>query len=226
MGFHIHRSERADALVRGLGEVLAAAPDDPFTTDVVAVPSRGVERWIAQSLSSSLGASPGAADGICAGVEFPSPGRLVAGVVAAATGLDPDKDPWAEARLAFALLDVIDACAGEPWCRTLGRHLGLVDGAVDQGRRVATAQKLAGLFTSYGAQRPALLRAWAGGDDTDGDGVPLAADLAWQAELWRRLRTALDVPSPAERVDEACGRLRAEPGAVDLPARLSVFGPT
>ncbi|MGZ4442727.1 MAG: exodeoxyribonuclease V subunit gamma, partial [Nocardioidaceae bacterium] len=226
MGFHIHRSERADALVRGLGEVLAAAPDDPFTTDVVAVPSRGVERWIAQSLSSSLGASPGAADGICAGVEFPSPGRLVAGVVAAATGLDPDKDPWAEARLAFALLDVIDACAGEPWCRTLGRHLGLVDGAVDQGRRVATAQKLAGLFTSYGAQRPALLRAWAGGDDTDGDGVPLAADLACQAELWRRLRTALDVPSPAERVDEACGRLRAEPGAVDLPARLSVFGPT
>ena len=131
--------------------------------------------------------------------------------MAVATGVDPADDPWAEGRLAFALLDVVDACAGEPWCRTLGRHLGLVDGSTDQGRRVATAQKLAGLFTSYGAQRPTLLREWAAGSDTDGDGAPLAADLAWQAELWRRLRATLDVPSPAERVDEACRRLRAEP---------------
>ncbi|MGZ4502257.1 MAG: exodeoxyribonuclease V subunit gamma [Nocardioidaceae bacterium] len=226
MALSIHRSERADALVRGLGAMLAATPADPFSADLVAVPSRGVERWIAQSLSTTLGAASGSADGVCANVAFPAPCGLVAEAVAVATGIDPETDPWAEHRLTWALLDVIDACAGEDWCRTLGRHLGLVGGRVDQGRRVAVAQKLAGLFTGYAAQRPAMLREWAAGQDTDGAGSPLGEDVAWQAELWRRLRAAVGVASPAERVEDACARLREDPGLVDLPERLSIFGPT
>ncbi len=226
MTLSIHRSERADALVRGLAEVLASAPADPFVPDLVAVPSKGVERWIAQSLSTTLGAGAGSADGVCAHVAFPSPGRLVGEAVAVATGIEPDDDPWAGRRLVWALLDVVDGCAGEDWCRTLGRHLGLVAGRADQGRRVATAQKLAGLFTAYAAQRPAMVRAWAAGRDTDGLGGALDDDVAWEAELWRRLRSALAVPSPAERVDEACRRLREDPALVDLPDRLSLFGPT
>ena len=52
------------------------------------------------------------------------------------------------------------------------------------------------------------------------------ADGAWQAELWRRLRARIGIPDPAERVEGACARLREEPGIVDLPARLSLFGLT
>ena len=51
-------------------------------------------------------------------------------------------------------------------------------------------------------------------------------DGVWQAELWRRLRERIGVPDPAERVEGACARLREEPGIVDLPARLSLFGLT
>jgi exodeoxyribonuclease V gamma subunit len=222
----IHRAERADALVQELAAVLAAAPEDPFTPDVVSVPSRGVERWIAQSLSTTLGTRPGRGDGVCANVLFPSPGRLVREAVSAGTGITADEDPWSEQRLPWPLLEVIDGCAAEDWCRTLGRHLGLVDGAVDQGRRMAVAQKLAGLFTSYGAQRPAMVRDWAVGSDTDGLGNPLDADHTWQAELWRRLRGHIGVDSPPERIDGACGRLRDEPDLVDLPSRISLFGPT
>nr|MDQ4006776.1 exodeoxyribonuclease V subunit gamma [Actinomycetota bacterium] len=131
MPLRIHRAERADALVGGLARVLRSAPADPFTPDVVAVPSRGVERWIAQSLSSVLGTQPGRGDGVCANVVFPSPGRLVRDAVAAGSGLDADDDPWAQHRLPWPLLEVIDGCASEDWCRTLGRHLGLVDGAGD-----------------------------------------------------------------------------------------------
>jgi exodeoxyribonuclease V gamma subunit len=221
-----HRAERADALVHGLGRVLASAPADPFTPDVVAVPSKGVERWIAQSLSSVLGTQAGRADGVCANVVFPSPGRLVREAVAAGSGIAADDDPWARHRLPWPLLEVIDDCASEDWCRTLGRHLGLLDGAVDQGRRMAVAQKLAGLFTAYGAQRPTMVRDWLGRRDTDGYGKSLDSDHLWQAELWRRLRSHIDVDSPAERVDEAITKLREAPEAVDLPERLSVFGPT
>ena len=60
---HVHRSERADALVGPLADLLAEPPEDPFAPDVVAVPTRGVERWLAQRLSHHLGAAPGGEDG-------------------------------------------------------------------------------------------------------------------------------------------------------------------
>ncbi|HSV38993.1 MAG TPA: exodeoxyribonuclease V subunit gamma [Nocardioidaceae bacterium] len=220
----IHRSERADRLVRALATVLATPPEDPFVPEVVAVPSQGVERWISQSLATSLGAGPAGDDGVCANVLFPSPARLVADAVARITGVDPEDDPWAARRLPWSLLEVIDQCAAEPWCHTLGRHIGAVgaDGSEHRrGRRVAVAQKLARLFTSYAAQRPALVLGWLAGDDGD-----LDVDLRWQAELYRRLRSHLGTPSPAERLDEACRLVRADPTVLDLPDRLSVFGPT
>ena len=73
---HIHRAERADRLADGLAETLLAPLEDPFTPDVVAVPTRGIERWLSQRLSTRLGTSAQGADGVCANVEFPFPGRL------------------------------------------------------------------------------------------------------------------------------------------------------
>jgi exodeoxyribonuclease V gamma subunit len=190
------------------------------------VPSKGVERWIAQSLSTRLGTQPDLSDGVCANVVFPSPGRLVRDALSAGTGIPADEDPWAEHRLAWSVLEVVDGCAGEPWCLTLGRHLGLVEGGVDQGRRMAVAQKLAALFGSYAAERPSMLLAWLAGQDTDGRDHPLDPDHAWQAELWRRVRDHIGVESLAERLAPATDRLRHEPGLVDLPERFSLFGPT
>jgi exodeoxyribonuclease V gamma subunit len=225
----VHRSERADVLVQGLATVLRDAPADPFTPEVVAVPTRGVERWITQTLSATLGTGEGgdpSTDGVCANVLFPSPGRLVGEALAAGTGVDPRDDPWAERRLTWVVLEVVDDCGTEEWCATLGRHLGLLGDTGAAGRRAAVAQKLAGLFCGYAAQRPAMLRDWAAGRDTDGAGGTLEPDLAWQAELWRRVRAAVGTDSPAERLGPACRRLVERPGELALPERLSLFGPT
>jgi exodeoxyribonuclease V gamma subunit len=81
-----HRAERSDVLVRRLAEVLRAVPADPFTPDVVSVPSKGVARWIAQSVAVTMGAED-RADGVCANVVFPSPTRLVRAALAAASGI-------------------------------------------------------------------------------------------------------------------------------------------
>ena len=59
----VHRSERADALVDALVDVLAVGSPDPLASEVVSVPTRGVERWLTQRMSGRLGASPGRADG-------------------------------------------------------------------------------------------------------------------------------------------------------------------
>ncbi len=44
--------------------------------------------------------------------------------------------------------------------------------------------------------------------------------------LWRRLRTRIGQPSPAERLVDACRRLRDEPELLAHPPRLSLFGLT
>ena len=68
---HIHRSERADGLVDALRALLSDPLPDPFAAEVVCVPTRGMERWLTQRMSTCFGASPGRGDGVCANVEFP-----------------------------------------------------------------------------------------------------------------------------------------------------------
>jgi exodeoxyribonuclease V gamma subunit len=220
VGLHLHRSERADVLVAVLAEVLAEQVADPFAQDVVAVPARGVERWLSQRLAHTLGATRADA-GVCANVRFPSPVALIAEGVRAVTGERDDEDPWSSESMVWRLLDVVDGCSGEAWCSPLSRHVN--DGL---GRRFAVAQHVGRLFAAYGEQRPQLLRDWREGEATDGAGSDLPADLRWQFELWRRLRERVGEPSPAERLDEVCAALVARPEAVDLPQRLSLFGPT
>ncbi|MEJ2870082.1 exodeoxyribonuclease V subunit gamma [Actinomycetospora sp. OC33-EN08] len=213
MALQVHRAERADTLAEALADVLAEPPDDPFTPDVVAVPTRGVERWLAQRLSHHLGARAGD-DGVCANVVFPPPAELVR----TARHL-PDDELWAPDRLVWPLLETIDACAGEAWLAPLNTYLGVLGDTAGTraGRRFAAARHLARLFDAYAEHRPAMVRAWAAKDDED---VP--ADLAWQPELWRRLRDRLGVPGPAETLPDVPARAPA----ADLPARVSVFGPT
>ena len=115
----------------------------------------------------------------------------------------------------WPLLAVVDA-APDGWCAPLEALR-----AGGDGRRLAAAAHLADLFDTYAAHRPELLAAWRDGDDAD---VP--DDLAWQPELWRRLRARIAGPDPAERLGAAVAALERDPDAADLPPRLSLFGPT
>ena len=222
MTLHLHTAERTDALADGLAELLVTPLADPFAREVVVVPARGVERWLTQRLSHRLGVGARGGDGVCAGVDFVTPHSLVSML------LDRDaEDPWSPDRLAWPLLEVIDGCLDEPGFSDLGRHLGHGDPTDERSaRRYAVARRLAGLFGSYAVQRPQLVRDWRAGDDTDGDGEPLASDLRWQAELWRRLVDRVEAPAPDVRHATTLARLAAGDAGLDLPGRLSLFGHT
>ncbi len=153
---------------------------------------------------------------MCANVEFPFPGRLVTGALAAATGIDPADDPWPPERSVWPLLGVVDECVDQPWLATLARHLEGARGEPGEPtRRFATVSHIAGLFDRYGVHRPEMVRGWVEG-----------AGQEWQPELWRRLRAHIGSPSPAERLTPACRRIREQPELLDLPSRLALFGLT
>jgi len=223
MVLHLHRAPRTDLLADALGELLSTPLADPFATELVLVPARGVERWLSQRLSHRLGTSPGGGDGVCAGVEFRFPRSLIAEL----TGTRDD-DPWAPDALAWPLLSVLDDSLDEPWATTLAAHLGHHDTGDEaefrRGRRYAVARRLAGLFASYAAQRPQLLVDWSAGRATDGLGNDLDADLAWQPPLWQALTERVAAPVPAER--HAATLRRLADGPSDLPPRVSLFGHT
>ena len=207
--------------------MLAKAPADEFAADVVAVPTRGMERWLTQHMSTVLGATPERADGICANVLFPTPHRLTADAAAAACKIDPARDPWLPERAVWPLLTIVDEALQEPWLAALATYLGGADGgSFKRSRRLSVVGHLATLFDRYAMHRPAMLEAWLAGHDHDAADEPLRPEAAWQAELWRRLREQIAVPSPAERRLQARERLIAEPGLADLPERIALFGLT
>ncbi|NNG35048.1 exodeoxyribonuclease V subunit gamma [Nakamurella aerolata] len=251
MPVYLHRAQRSDALVRALGELLADPLPDPMVTEIVAVPARGIERWLAQRLSHRLGTDPAVGDGVCANVDFSSPSSLVRGVISRVSGVEPDADPWRPAALVWHVLAEIDRIVADDPTSPLAVHLGA--GAVAQpqttsgpsgkptgpvagnaellgqlrrGRRFAVAQRTAALLDAYATDRPQLLIDWAAGNNTDGAGKPLAPQRQWQAELLRRVRESMPLPSPAERLQQVDERLRSDPRAVELPQRLSIFGAT
>ncbi|MDJ0114271.1 exodeoxyribonuclease V subunit gamma, partial [Rhodococcus erythropolis] len=57
-------------------------------------------------------------------------------------------------------------------------------------------------------------------------GLALSEDFEWQARLWCIVADKIDVPGPAERLGQVSRALVEDPALVDLPERLSVFGPT
>ena len=215
----VHRGPGTSALAGALGDLLATPLADPFAKEVVVVPAKGVERWLAQRLSHRLGDGPHGSDGVCAGVDFVRPRSLVALL----TGTERT-DPWAPDRLAWPLLSVIDAGLGERWAEPLARHLGEEYAGVERdlrrARRYGLARRLAGLFASYGVQRPSLLTDWREGRDEVPD------DLAWQPELWRRLIAEVPADPPDVRHTRTCADLREHPEHFLLPGRMSLFGHT
>ncbi len=225
MSFIVHRAPRADQLADGLAVLLRDPLPDPFTQELVLVPAKGIERWLSQRLSHRLGHAPGREDGVCAGVRFRSPHSLVAELTGAR-----DDDPWAPDAMVWPLLSVVDASVGESWCAALGRHLGHDQSGEEadqrRGRRYSVARRLAGLFASYAVQRPGLLDDWEAGGAGDGTGAALPDDLAWQPELWRRIVAEVGRPSPGRRHRATLSRILEAPEALDLPARLSLFGHT
>ena len=227
MALLIHVGSHPDELVGGLCEMLASPPDDPFAQEVVAVPTRGIERWLTQRIAAEM-ADRTSGDGVCANVGFASPRRLVREVLRAVPELASAQDAWEGPALTRTVVSVVDDHFEEPWMWLLARFIDApssVD-ALGNSQRLRAARKIAGLFTRYARRRPEMVRAWMAGEDLGPDGRALPEADVWQAGLWRLVRERIGTPSLAELIPTALEPIRSGALDVGLPERLFVYGLT
>ncbi len=217
MMMRIYSADRALPLVGRVADVLSRPPADPMTPEWLAVPSDGMRRWLTLELARHLGASgPNRGDGVAANFVRAYPGTLRSCVLAADRD-DPGGDPWAIERLVWPVLDVIRSAGVDPGLAALHR---LAPGA----SRYAQARRVADLFDRYHLHRPAMIRAWSGGQDVDGSGRPVDDAASWQPHLWRLVRNQVGEPSPPERWPRLLERVAEDDVVLDLPSRLVFFG--
>ncbi|MCL2316437.1 MAG: exodeoxyribonuclease V subunit gamma, partial [Actinomycetia bacterium] len=189
-----------DGLCALMRDDLAVRPDDPFALDVLVVPSVGHRRFVSHALAETLG-------GVCAGIDFPTFSGL-RHLVETSMGLaGPDPDPWNPDLLVAAVMATLEATWDEPWAAPLRAY---VEGYGPRpGRRAELAVRVAQLFARYARRCSGLLLAWDEGDDRDALGAPLAAEAAWQPQVWRALVGALSpVEHPARRHRRVVAALR------------------
>ena len=80
MALLIHRTDHPDLLVDALCDVITAPLGSPFASEIIAIPTRGIDRWLTQRIASTM-AERGIGDGIAANIDFPFPHRFVVDVL-------------------------------------------------------------------------------------------------------------------------------------------------
>ncbi len=202
MGFYVHRSNRAELLADALCDVLAEPQSDPFAREVVAIPSRGLERWVSMELAQRLG--------VCAHVDFPFPARFLADRFDEVLDVGEVSERWRPDHLIFSVLGQVPRHLDDPAFAPLAAYL---DGEPYGRKAWQLAQRIAGVFDRYITYRRDMLRAW----DTPEQQDP------WQPRLWRALRESMAAPHLGDAARAFVARLKA-PAPLDLPARLCLFG--
>ncbi|MEO6988170.1 MAG: exodeoxyribonuclease V subunit gamma [Aquihabitans sp.] len=213
---HLHAADRPGPLAARLASVLSEAPADPMAPEWIATPTEGMRRWLWLELARHLGAGPsgpgpgGRGDGVAANLQGAFPGTLRSKVLLAGRGSD-DVDPWKVERLVWQVIEVLHLHQSDPVVAPLSMGYG-------------PARRIADRFDRYHLHRPAMVRAWAAGQDVDPLGQPLPLHHRWQPHLWRLVRAQLGCPSPPEVLPGILEQIAAGQLAVDLPERLSLFG--
>lgn len=214
---HVHKSNRIEALAAWLAADLQSAGRDPILPDRVAVPSAGMERWLALALAQHLG--------VCANVLMPFPAAQIREIVRAVLPEAPMQDgPWSVEGLAMRLIAILRRGA-HPVLAQIA-PAGSAEAPVHRAEW-AFARELADLFDRYGTFRPDMLEAWERGERSIPAllGAP-PAEVDWQAALWLALRAESVPPPPWRTLADAIARLREPAPVADLPLRLDWFGLT
>jgi exodeoxyribonuclease V gamma subunit len=199
-------SNRLEALEQRLAEVLARPLSSPLVPEVILVPSPGVARWTAMALARRFGAWMNG--------RFPLPNAYLDRLfrLAAEPGT---AGAWEPRVLRWRVMECLGEALERPGFEPVRRYLLASE---RQLKRFQLAERVAEIFDGYAMFRPDEVLGWEAGQG--------AAEVGWQAEVWRELARREGSHRAATR-RAFLGRLADpawEPGGEGLPERLSAFG--
>ena len=207
--FHLHVSNRTEALVDQLTGELAAQPRrDPMVRESFLVQSHGMEQMLSQRLA--------AAQPVWCNMEYLWPARfferLLQGL--AVEGLD---ELFSRESLSWRIDDLLRH-GTESALAPLRHYLSGDNGPL---KRFQLARQVADLYDQYQIMRPEMLAAWKQGRRCTGNSAE-----GWQMEIWRLLLAAEpDLVHRGERLTHLIQCLEQNSDISDLlPSRLMVFG--
>ncbi len=239
-------SNRLETLANELARRLESSPlADAAASELVIIPSRGLETWLSMKLSQAMG--------ISANIRFAFPAKEIRKAMTAAlaavdgVAFDPRAplvDLWDPDPLAWAILQELPGHLADPRFKALAGYLTADEDATPSsgGAAVASkagvsdtinrkeytlAQRIANLFDEYAKYRPGWVREWSLADAASHpETLPgVDADNLWQPLLWSAVQKCLGSAHPISRLQEARVALIDPRLAVaGLPQRLTVFG--
>ena len=202
----LYQSNRMEYLADLLIEITRPPPADPFAAETVIVQHPEMGRWLSLQIAERTG--------VCANFRFPLPAGFIWDLFSRLIPGLPEHNRYAPDVMQWSLFSLLGKTVDERLFHPVRRYLE--SAGEDAGFELAA--RLATCFDQYLVYRPDWITAWQRGASVmDNDG--------WQAELWRRLRTALNTDhwvDLQQRLQRELDKSGAPPKC--LPARVSLFG--
>lgn len=211
---HLYRSDKLEALVATLGEIVAAPLSSPFVPETIVVPSRALGAWLGLRLAEL--------HGVWANPRFVTADAFLDALHGSVLPSGPHgEDALTKDVLGWSIAAALPRLLAHP---AFGEVAAYLADDTDTTKRVAFARKLAGVFQAYLLYRPELVAAWERGTGSDEESSECTV-AAWQSVLWRALPEG-----HGHRASRNAALLEAlqsgAPGAIaGLPERVSVFVP-
>lgn len=200
----VYRSNRVEALLDALTDVLREPAAGPLRPEPVMVHSRAMAVWLSMRLCERF-------DGWVGGA-FPFPRRFVHELLTSVLGERADKaEGFERRRLLWSVLAALPELVSTPPFEELRRYVA--DDPRGQAR-FQLAQHIAETLDRYVVYRPRMVLGWDDGEEDH-----------WQARLWRTIVARQGADHPPSLARDVFRRLEAGDYDRDaLPPRVCVFG--
>ncbi|MBL4687297.1 MAG: exodeoxyribonuclease V subunit gamma, partial [Nannocystaceae bacterium] len=204
----VHRSNRVEALLSTLVDIIAEPAAGPFVPEPIVVHSRAMAVWLTQRLAENFGG--------WSRPHFPFPRRFIEDAMAAVLGpkLAEQAGAWSRSRLSWAIEAELPGKLDDPRYQPLTRYLS------HDPRPHAVhglAEQIADVFDQYLVFRPDVVLGWQQGAEGD-----------WQADLWRALTARLgetNLATLSVKLSNALVGPRArDPLHATFGSRVCIFG--
>jgi len=164
-GLKLYTGNRLELLVDALSEVVKTPLASPFSSEIIVVQSKGMERWLSIELSKR--------SGVWANSRYPFPDNFVWGIFNALHLDSNEKNIFSPGVMAWRIMGILPEYIETPEFDVLKQYL---EDDRNQLKTLQLSERIADTFDRYTVYRPEMLIEWEKGNDT-----------GWQPILWRAL---------------------------------------